>query len=102
MVAKGWFCPPIPRAPLQRIRLFRLTSWSALRTGTRLQRSCASREHEEVRDYELTETDFDLLALNSVSPGIFSDITPPAILQSRQLAVPPQAIAPAPAETHRR
>ena len=51
--------------------------------------------HEEVRNYELTETDFGLLALNSVSPGIFSDITPPAIRNTPQAVMAPQPTAPA-------
>jgi hypothetical protein len=50
--------------------------------------------HEEVRDYELTETDFDLLALNSLSPGIFPGITPPSTRAIPQIALPPQVVAP--------
>ena len=54
--------------------------------------------HEEVRDYELTETDFDLLALNSLSPGIFAGITPPPPRTIPQTAMPPQVVAPSATE----
>jgi anti-sigma factor RsiW len=51
----------------------------------------------EVRDYELTETAFDLVALNSLSPSVFASITSPTTRPLPSIAVPPLAGAPAPA-----
>ena len=51
----------------------------------------------EIRDYELTETAFDLVALNSLSPSIFASITSPTTRPLPSLAVPPLAVTPAPA-----
>ncbi|HET6962873.1 MAG TPA: hypothetical protein VFJ27_10265, partial [Terriglobia bacterium] len=53
----------------------------------------------ESRDYELTETAFDLVALNSLSPAIFADIVPQAARPVPSTAMPPQIVVPAPHAT---
>jgi anti-sigma factor RsiW len=84
--------PFAPNSIIQADLVVRVEDWHPVAEILRIQ------GNEEVRDYELTETDFDLLALNSLSPGIFSDITLPTTRSIPQTAITPQAAAPAGAE----
>lgn len=84
--------PFAPNAIIQADLVVRVEDWHPVAEILRVQ------GHEEVRDYELTETEFDLLSLNSLSPGIFSDVTPPAFRNIPQAPMAPQAAAPAPTE----
>ena len=84
--------PFAPNSIIQADLVVRVKDWHPVAEILRVQ------GHEEVRDYELTETDFDLLALNSLSPGIFAEITPPSTRAIPQIAMPPQVVAPAATE----
>jgi anti-sigma factor RsiW len=80
--------PFAPNSIIQADLVVRVGDWHPVAEILRVQ------GHHEVRDYELTETEFDLLALNSLSPGIFPDIAPPAIRPIPQDTKAPQAVAP--------
>jgi len=84
---KGPFAPhSIIRADL----VVRVKDWHPVSEILRVQGS------QEIRDYELTETDFGLLALSSLGPGIFSDIAPQATRAIPQTTS--QLVAPAATE----
>ncbi len=80
--------PFAPNSIIQADLVVRVKDWHPVAEILRVQ------GHDEVRDYELTETDFDLLALNSLSPGIFAEIAPPSTRAIPQIALPPQVVAP--------
>ncbi len=84
--------PFAPNSIIQADLVVRVDDWHPVAETLRVQGD------EEIRDYELTETHFDLLALNSLSPGIFPDIAPVSTREIPQTAMAPQAIAPAASE----
>lgn len=95
---KGWVLstsatgPFAPNSIIRADLVVRVEDWHPIAEILRVQ------GYDEIRDYEVTETEFNLLALNSLGPGIFSEVAPPAIRSIPQAAMAPQAVAPAATE----